>query len=234
MKMKRAWPFALLAIAAALVCLDGGAEAQPTEEATSPVNDGTEIELGIGGAGGVYFLASPGELVVEVEKRDRHLRDRHTELRALLVGPDRQVLQEVTIPDDGRARGSGPGPPQRARLSARVERTGVYGLNITVSQDRYGDEIIWGFRTNCPRYLIETSRGHRDERRQEPIVLLNSGKPGDVCFMPRKGEFGMEITNLPRGVKALPVYDAEGALGQAPGSDALAAACAGAAGDSAD
>ena len=204
--------FTLLAIASAFVYLHGSAKAQPTEEATSSVNDTTEIGLGIGGVGGVYFLASPGELIVDVEKRDRHLRDRHTELRAILVGPDRQVLQEVTIPDDGQPRGSGTGPAQRARLSAQVDRKGVYGLNVTVSQDRYGDEIIWGFRTNCPHYLIETSRGHRDARRQEPIVLLNPDKPGDVCFMPRKGEFGMEISGLPGGVEALTVHDAEGAL----------------------
>ena len=214
--MNRTRLFALPALMSAFagLTMGGGAtqEPRPAKEATSPMNGQTEIELGIGGAGGVYFLASPGELVVEVQKRDRHLRDRHTELRAILVAPDRRVLQEVTIPDDGQPRGSGPGPPQRARLSARVDRKGVYGLNITVSQDRYGDEIIWGFRTNCPHYLIETSRGHRDERRQEPIVLLNPDQPGDVCFMPRQGTFGVEIADLPDGVKALPVYDAQGAL----------------------
>ncbi|MBM4043230.1 MAG: hypothetical protein FJ290_32480, partial [Planctomycetes bacterium] len=87
----------------------------------------------IGGCGGVYFLAEPGELAVEIEKRDLHLRGSWTELRAILVGPDRQVLQEATIPDDGRPRGSGLGPPQRVRLAAKVERKGVYALNVTVS-----------------------------------------------------------------------------------------------------
>jgi len=171
-----------------------------------------EIELGIGGTGGVYFLASPGELVVEVEKRDRNRRGRTTELRAILVGPDRRVLQEAAIPDDGRPKGSGVGPAQRARLSTQVERKGVYGLNVTVSTDRYGDDIIWGFRTNCPHYLVETARGHRDVRREEPIVLLDPTRPGDVCFLPRRGAFAMALSGLPATVDAPTVYDSKGAL----------------------
>ncbi|HID24812.1 MAG TPA: hypothetical protein EYP14_20765, partial [Planctomycetaceae bacterium] len=118
----------------------------------------------LGGCGGVYFLAEPGELTVEVFKQDLNRRGAPAELRAILVGPDRRVLQERRIPDDGRGRGSGPGPLQTTRLSTRVERRGVYALNITVSNDRYGREMIWGFRTNCPKYLIETARGHKDQR----------------------------------------------------------------------
>ncbi len=192
------------------VCLGGGAEAAAPSQDVG--KDGGEINLAIGGVGGVYFLASPGKLVVDVEKRDRNRRGRRTDLRAILVGPDRRVLQDVTLPDDGRPTGSGVGPARRARLSTQVARKGVYALNVTVSNDRYGNDIIWGFRTNCPRYLIETSRGHRDERHTEPIVLLNPGKPGNVCFAPRRGAFGVEVTGLPGDVKALPVYDAKGAL----------------------
>ena len=176
------------------------------------MNNDTSFELRVGGTGGVYFLAPPGELRIDLEKRDRHVLDRRTDLRAVLVGPDRQVLQDVTIPDDGRPVGSGMGPPQRVLLSTEVARGGIYGLNITVSQDRYGEEIAWGFRTNCPHYMIETARGHKDARRQEPIVLLNPDRPGDVCFLPRNGRFGMEVSELPGDVKALPVHDAEGAL----------------------
>ncbi|MHC4178708.1 MAG: COG1470 family protein, partial [Planctomycetota bacterium] len=169
-----------------------------------------EIALSIGGNGGVYFLAEAGELVVELQKRDRNRRGGQTELRAILVGPDRQVLQDVTIPDDGKPRGSGFGPAQRVRLSANVERKGVYALNVTTSQDRYGEEMVWGFRTNCPRYLIETSRGHKDERHQEPIVLAGSDRPADVCFLPRRGPLAMQITNLPGGVEELTVFEGDG------------------------
>ncbi len=189
---------ALLSLAACL------AQTQPLSAAEEP-----PIDLQIGGAGGVYFLASPGELVVEVEKRDRNRTGRKTRLQAILVGPDRRVLQVETIPEDGQPRGSGVGPPGRVRLATQVLRKGVYGLNVTVSQDRYGDDIAWGFRTNCPKYLIETARGHRDERRQEPIVLLNPGASGDVCFLPRAGAFGMEITGIPSADPAPVVYDAK-------------------------
>ncbi len=78
-------PFALLLISAPLA---GGQDIEPT--------------LLIGGTGGAYFLAEPGELVIDLEKRDLNRAGRRADLRAVLVGPDRQVLQNVTIPDDGR------------------------------------------------------------------------------------------------------------------------------------
>lgn len=171
-----------------------------------------EIDLRIGGVGGVYFLAEPGELVIDLEKRDRNRGSAPTELRAILAGPDRRVIQEIVIPDDGSIARGELGPPQRARLATQVERKGVYALNITVSQDRYGEQILWGFRTNCPRYLIETSRGHRDRAHEEPIVLANPERPGDVCFLPPTGEFSMEITGLTKGVDAIEVFDVRGAL----------------------
>lgn len=166
----------------------------------------------MGGVGGVYFLASPGELIVHVMKWDRHLFSRHTELRAILVGPDRTVLEEKTIPDDGQPPGSGLGAPQHVLLRAEVARPGVYGLNVTVSQDRYGEEIAWGFRTNSRHYLIETSRGHRDDDHEEPIVLLNAGNPANVCFMPRRGEFTFEVTDVPASSGSVSLYSSDGGL----------------------
>ena len=176
------------------------------------MNDENEISLGIGGAGGVYFLVAPGELVVDVEKRDRNGQDVRTELRAILLGPDRQVLDEATIPDDGEPVGSGLGPPRRVRLTATVEQPGLYGLSITVSHDRYGDHFVWGFQSNCPHYLIETSRGHRDEVHQEPLVLHRPDRAGDVCFLPGPGAFDLDVAGLAEGVAELPVFDAEGVL----------------------
>lgn len=166
----------------------------------------------VGGAGGAYFLAGPGELVVEIEKRDLHRRDVHTELRALLVAPDRQVLQEAVIPDSGGARGSGPGPVQRVRLATRVPRAGVYVLNVTISNDRYGEEVVWRLRTGCPKYLLETARGHRDARHEEPIVFAAADRAADLCFRPRRGAFRIELARLPRGAGAPQVFDAAGRL----------------------
>ena len=166
-------------------------------------------ELRWGGVGGVYFLAAPGELWVEVEKRDLNKTGQPTFLRAILFGPDRRVIEEQTVPDDGREKGSGPGPVQRVRMTAQVARKGVYGLNVTVSTDRYGENIAWGFRTNCPHYLVETSRGHRDAPHEEPLVLLNPDAAGDVCFLPRRGDFTIEAEGLPPDGAPLTVYDAE-------------------------
>ncbi len=171
-----------------------------------------ETTLFIGGAGGVYFLAEPGELVVEIEKRDLNLRDAPTELRAVLAGPDRVVAGEAVIPDDGKPRGSGTGPSQSCRLSARVERKGVYALIVTVSGDPYSKHAVWGFRSNCPKYLIETSRAHQDARHEEPIVLASPTRPGDVCFLPRDEAFRVEVSGLPKGASPPRMFDANGAL----------------------
>ncbi|MBM3853647.1 MAG: hypothetical protein FJ399_10890, partial [Verrucomicrobia bacterium] len=170
---------AVTCAAALLACL----AVSPAAAAERPAPD-DDPPLLIGGIGGVYFLAEPGELVIDVFKRDRNERNVRTELRAILVGPDRAPRHEATLPDDGRPAKSGLGPLQRARLTTRVDRRGVYALNVTISQDRYGLEAIWGFRSNCPKYLLETARGHKDERHQEPIVLASPGRPAEVCFAP--------------------------------------------------
>ena len=179
--------------------------------AAEPVLDAGPGDLLFGGCGGAYLLAEPGELVIEVLKRDRNRRNAHTELRAILAGPDRQVCDEASIPDSGTSRGRGEGPLQRARVSTHVARTGVYALNITVSQDRYGEEIVWGFRTNCPRYVIETSRGHRDEPHREPIVLAASGRPADVFFLPRPGSMTIDLAGVSQSAGDPEVFDARGA-----------------------
>ncbi len=168
------------------------------------------MPLKLGGCGGVYFYASPGELWVEVQKQDLNLRGRKTHLLALLFAPDREVVDHAWISDDGKATGSGPGPVQRVMLRTHVKQPGVYGLNITVTQDRYGENISWGFKTNCQKYLVETSRGHKDERHQEPIVLRNPGTQGDVGFMPREKPFSINVSGLDKSVKKLPIYNEDG------------------------
>ncbi|MGC9316525.1 MAG: BNR-4 repeat-containing protein [Armatimonadota bacterium] len=200
-----------LLVAACMIQHSGAQQGEPAQAGGEEVTMAkADFHPFVGGCGGVYLLAEPGELVVEVAKRDRNQRERTTELRAILAGPDRQVLQEAFIPDDGRPAGSGLGPPRTTRLTARVDRPGIYALNITVSQDRYGQHMVWGFRTNCPRYLVETARGHRDERHREPIVLESPDRPGVICFHPRQGEFGIELTGLPAGSEPVTVHDSDG------------------------
>jgi hypothetical protein len=146
----------------------------------------------MGGIGGIYFLAEPGPLVVEVSKRDLNQVDRPTELRAILAGPDRKVVAEKWIPDDGLPRGR-LGAQQWVRLEVSVPRKGIYALNITVTQDRYGEAMFWSFRTNCGRYVIETSRGHRDAPHEEPIVLYNPERAARVFFRPTPLRFQVEL-----------------------------------------
>ncbi len=164
----------------------------------------------IGGVGGVYFLAEPGELIIDVEKCDLNRRETRTELRAILVSPDRRVLQEAVIPDDGAPRGKGRGPVQTCRLATRVERKGVYVLNLTVAQDRYGEEMVWRFRSNCASYLIETARGHKDARHEEPIVLASPGRAADVAFWPHRAAMKIELSGLPPRSGAPQLVDANG------------------------
>jgi len=179
-------------------------------DAASPMHGPGEPCLG--GLGGIYILAEPGEMIIDVFKRDLNLRGSTAELRAILAGPDRRVIQEATIPDDGQAKGSGWGPVQQTRLATPVKRKGVFVLNVSVSQDRYGEEMIWGFATNCPRYLIETARGHKDEKHQEPIVLLGSDRPADVCFVPRQGPLTVDVSGLPASATKLELFDAGGKM----------------------
>ncbi|MHC4228669.1 MAG: COG1470 family protein [Planctomycetota bacterium] len=168
------------------------------------------MALRLGGCGGVYFYAPAGDLWVEVEKQDLNIRRNKTHLRALLFAPDRSVVDEAWIGDDGRAARSGPGPVQRALLRTNVERPGVYGLNITVTEDRYGENVSWGFRSNCRKYLVETSRGHKDARHEEPLIFRNAGRQGNVGFMPGITPFSIDVSGLAKSVKTLPIYDRDG------------------------
>lgn len=193
--------------AAMLLVLTAARGAETASPAALPHGPG---EPCLGGVGGVYLLAQPGELSIEVYKRDRNRRGTPAALRAILAGPDRRVIEEQALPDDGQTRGSGWGPVQTTRLTAQVQRAGVYALNITVAQDRYGEEMVWGFATNCPQYVIETSRGHKDQRHQEPIVLAGSDQPGNVCFVPRPGPLTIDVSGLPASATRLELFDAGG------------------------
>ncbi|MFN7140735.1 MAG: hypothetical protein ACK4UN_15470 [Limisphaerales bacterium] len=196
--------FALLAAA-----LGHGAELPVP---TTPANRSEqETTLHMGGVGGVYFFAQPGELVIEVEKRDRNRKAIRTELRAILTGPDRRVIEEQIIPEDGKPVGSGWGPVQKCRFVTQVEHAGVYVLNVTISRDRYGIEAAWGFRSNCKQYLIETARGHRDQPHEEPIVFISPERSANINFLPRQGAFSVEISGLPRGTGPAKMFDGDGA-----------------------
>ena len=155
----------VISLAVLLVMQHRSDASENPDRAVQAISAAEPMALRLGGAGGLYLYAAPGPLTVEIVKQDKNTREIETHLRAILFGPGREVIQEAHLPDDGQAAGSGPGPVQRLRLETVVEAAGVYGVNITVTNDRYGDHAFWGFTTNCPRYLVETSRGHRDAPR---------------------------------------------------------------------
>jgi len=197
-------------ILGALLVLAGcdPSERVPSEESLADRLEATPWV--IGGVGGAFLLAEPGELLVEVFKRDLHAHSGQTDLRATLLSPDRAVLDEVTLPFLGGSRGDPPAPVQSAVLRAEVERRGIYVLAITVRQDPHGRSIAWGLRTNAAHYLIQTSRGEMGGVHEEPIVLLDPERPANVCFLPRTSDFAIEVRDLLEDVGRLTVYDENG------------------------
>ncbi len=156
----------------------------------------------MGANGGAFFLAEPGPLIINVTKQNIGTP---TDLRVVLVGPDRRPITDQRI-----AAGSA-GQKSTIQLTTQVERKGVYVLQVTAANDRYGTSIAWGFTTNCPKYLIESSRGHRDEAHQEPIMLHSPALPGNIAFMPPADAFQINASNLAAGT-LVTLYDANGGL----------------------
>ena len=153
------------------------------------------------GCGGVFFNAQKGSLIIEIEKEDLRDDNRSRSLRAVFVGPDRKVIDDLStfeMPIDS----------QRLRFAVSVDRPGIYAAMITVSNDRYGEDIAWKFRTNCEKYIIETSRGHRDSYHVEPIILSDPEVESDLCFLPKKNEFDILITQLPEDIQTIELKDA--------------------------
>src|SRR5690554_2397348 len=161
----------------------------------------------IGGCGGMFFNAPKGPLVIEIEKEDLNNSNNVTAMRVIFTGPDRKVIEDIWIPDDGLSQSEGIGPGKSVRLETNVTQPGVYAVMLTVSHDRYGDYINWRFRTNCEKYMVETSRGHRDAQHEEPIVLRDPDREADICFLPQSKAFNLRVTNLVDSVESLELLD---------------------------
>ena len=157
----------------------------------------------IGGGGGAFFYPQPGELTIEIEKRDLNRNNNQTELRAILFGPDRQIIDEQRIAPDNQPANSGTGPAQTIHLSTQVKRPALYGLMIMIANDRYGENISWRLRTNSARYLLETSRGHKDAAHEEPIILLDPENEANICFLPTPNTCTIDITDIPEHIKEI-------------------------------
>jgi hypothetical protein len=174
---------------------------------TSPKANIDELQPGewtpkTGSCGGVFFYAQEGPLVVEIEKTDLKNDARSRTLRAVFVGPDRKIIQDLNTYTPGKGNGK-----NVLRLETHVDRAGIYVVMITVSNDRYGENTAWRFKTNCDKYIIETSRGHKDQYHEEPIVLVDPDKETDLCFLPQRNGFDILITNLPDNIKTIALKD---------------------------
>ena len=154
-----------------------------------------------GGGGGVFFDAKEGSLIVEIEKEDLKADSRTRILRAIFIGPDRKILQDIRTSEN-------PAGDQFLRLETHVDKPGIYAVMVTVSNDRYGENTIWRFRTNCDKYMIETSRGHKDRQHEEPIILVDPEKETDLCFLPQQNGFDILLTGLSEEVETVELKDA--------------------------
>lgn len=161
----------------------------------------------IGGCGGVFFNASPGPLIIEIEKQDFNRARANAPFRIVLAGPDRKVIYDQLISNDGISQDGGNDTVQSLRMETHVEHSGVYVMMLTSPDDRYGEYIRWRFRTNCRKYMIETSRGHRDAQHEEPIVLRDPKRETDLCFLPQRKAFDLVITNLSDSLESLELKD---------------------------
>ena len=152
--------------------------------------------------GGAFFYPKKGQFKLSVMKMDPR---KWVTLRAILVSPAREVLADVWIPGTQKEKQF-----QKVDFTVDVQHEGVYALCITAVNDRYGDEIRWGFTTNCEKYLIETSRGHRDARHEEPIVVLSGDHEGDIFFQPSTKAFGVQLSRLLPDMPAAELRDDQG------------------------
>ncbi|MFA7172279.1 MAG: BNR-4 repeat-containing protein [Kiritimatiellia bacterium] len=164
----------------------------------------------VGGPGGVYFLVEPGQFKVEL---DIQLLKPEALVRAILVAPDRAVLHDQYISSKDKSLSvSDRANTYRLSFDVDVLRRGVYVLNLTEIPDRYGHGVSWSIKTNSGKYLIETSRGHKDSAHEEPLWLRNGDVQGDVCFLPRKGKFTIEVSELIKSVTNVTLFDGAGNL----------------------
>ncbi len=167
----------------------------------------------VGGSGGVYFLVEPGKFKVDLDIQLLKPKARDIFVRAILAAPDRTVLHDQYISaEDKNLLVSGCTNIYRLSFNVDAARRGVYVLNLTQTRDRFGRAFNWSVQTNAEKYLIESSRGHEDKAHEEPLWLRSRGVKGDVCFLPRKGRFAIEASDLPESVTHISLFDGAGKL----------------------
>ena len=153
----------------------------------SPVTDLTsaaDMPIAIGGGGGMHMYVDSGKLDLEVTVA------RIMPVRVVILTPDRNILADTWFPPtQGNSK-----VVSKVRITADDLPKGIYSMMINQVQDPLGNLFQWGFTTNCKKYVIENSRGHRDARHTEPITICSGEKKGRLYFPVQKGAFKTTLT----------------------------------------
>jgi len=194
------------------VCILAVWSISPLDSINTAINivEWSEWTPEIGGCGGVFFMAPAGPLEIEVAIRDLKTNGNPSAVRVILASPDRTVLADEWIKKDESNSNENTNQHQILKLETDASIPGLYAVMITASNDRYGENFTWKFRTNCKKYMIETSRGHRDAFHEEPIVLKDPQIETSLCFLPQRNAFNILISDMHEDVKSVELVDAEG------------------------
>lgn len=169
---------------------------------------------GLQHTGALHIYAEKGTLRVDLYKQDLKTNtpvDRTATI--FLAGPDGTIHATETLLSPPGQWDGGNGPLQHIRLSAEVSLPGVYTVFITCNNDPYLRKAqVWGFSTNAEQYLINSSAGHQDGRREEPILLFRDTRPISVFFKPVSRDFQVRVDHLPPGAGTIELRDPEDRL----------------------
>lgn len=156
-------------------------------------------------------MLEAGPVEIHIHKRDVNpSRNSRAELQAMFLSPDRELLDSVTIPASPVGKTGEKGPLQTVVLRRQIKYPGIYLLYLQAPGNRHGDKIEWSIDTNAASWVIETARGHRDDRHREPIIMNSPKRSVDIHFLPRNGDFTIEVENLPPHSGPLQLYNATG------------------------
>ncbi|MBP1582897.1 MAG: BNR-4 repeat-containing protein [Victivallales bacterium] len=170
----------LLAVFAAALA-QATVKISPVVELQSPA----QMPIRIGGGGGMYLFVDTGQLNLEISAA------RTSAVRVVLFSPDRELLADTWFPPsaDNALTAS------KLNITGTDLPVGIYSLQVNSVQDPLGLHFHWGFTTDCRKYVIENTRGHRDMRHTEPITLGSPEKKGRLFFPVQRQAFTAEFTD---------------------------------------
>lgn len=151
---------------------------------------------GLKHAGGVHFYPSIGAFEVTIFKEDGKGDPINQIMHATLFGPDGSSLDSMILYGN-----------TEKTLKVSIEEKGIYTLLVSMNNDQRISTVKWGFKTITPLYMINSSAGHTDRTRTEPIVLEGGKQPFGIFFKPKKDNFRISATNLPKNARKIHLFD---------------------------